>query len=182
MRTFKRAGALALLAICTLAGLGAAWLLNKVPRRKRNAVGAALIALAIVDFYPGPIEEFAPVEPRAVDLWLAEQPGRGAVVEFPFYLQEDQARVFFSLTHGKAILGGFFNAFPPPQYRRLKPLMANFPDRASVEALQNLPVEYVLIAAAAYSELPETISQVEALGLLRVATLDGTYVYMWPEN
>ena len=39
MRTFKRAGALALLAICTLAGLGAAWLLKAGGGQAANGPG-----------------------------------------------------------------------------------------------------------------------------------------------
>ena len=182
MRTFKRMGVIALLAVCTLAGLGAAWLLRKVGHRRRNIVGIALVALALLDFYPGPIEKFVRVEPRAVDLWLAEQPGRGAVVEFPFYLQEEQAHVFYSLTHGKPILGGFFNAFPPPQYRRLKPIMAGFPDEASVQALRDLEVEYVILNSEPYSNSTEAISQMESTGLVRIASFDDTYVFAWPEG
>ena len=37
----------------------------------------SLLALALFDFYPDPIERFTLMEPRAVCLLLAEQPGQG---------------------------------------------------------------------------------------------------------
>jgi len=177
MRTFKRAGALALLAVCTLAGLGAAWLLKRVPGRARAALGAALLALALLDFYPGPFEEFTPVRPRPVDLWLAGQPGEGAVAEFPFELQEEQSHVFYSLTHGKPILGGFFNAFPPPQYRRIRPVMAGFPDEASVELLSELGVRYVVVNRDQYPNYPIVDGSIQSLGFIPVQEFEGETVY-----
>jgi len=177
MRTFKRAGALALLAFCTLAGLGAAWLLKRVGGRRRRALGAALLALALLDFYPGPFEEFTPVQPRPVDLWLAEQPGEGAVAEFPFELQEEQSHVFYSLTHGKLILGGFFNAFPPPQYRRIRPVMAGFPDAESAELLSELGVRYVVVNRDQYPSYSIVDGSIQALGLIPVQEFEGETVY-----
>jgi hypothetical protein len=153
MRTFKRTAALALLATCTLAGIGAAWLLKRVAGRRRIALGAGLLVLALFDFYPGHFEDFTPVRPRPVELWLAEQPGQGAVAEFPFELQEEQSHVFFSLTHGKPILGGFFNAFPPPQYRRIQGVLGEFPTREGVDLLARLGVQYVVVETDSYTDL-----------------------------
>jgi hypothetical protein len=177
MRTFKRAGALALLATSVLAGLGSAWLLKRVGAKRRTALGASLLALALFDFYPGPFQEFTPVEPRPVDRWLAEQPGLGAVAEFPFELQEEQSHVYFSLTHGKPILGGFFNAFPPPQYRRIRPVMAGFPDVASIQLLQELGVQYVILGKSRY---PSASATLQGRGLIaRLETSDG-FVFELP--
>ncbi len=103
-------------------------------------------------------------------------------MEFPFHLQEEQAHVFYSLIHGKPILGGFFNAFPPPQYRNLKLRMANFPDAASLVALKELPIEYVVVDTNAYSDLDGTISRLGDLGLELKASFDEVSVFTWPEN
>jgi len=178
MRTFKRTGALALLATCTLAGIGAAWLLKRVTGRRRTALGAGLLALALLDFYPGPFDEISPVQPRPVDLWLSEQPGEGAVAEFPFELQEEHSHVFFSLTHGKPILGGFFNAFPPPQYRRIRPVMARFPDQDSVDLLQDLGVRYVIVARRRYADRLSLDASIRALGLSLAVESEDEAVYL----
>ncbi len=147
LRTFKRTAVLLLLAICVLAALG----LDRLQRRWNTRwVPFIALALMLFDFYPGPFEQFAPVEPRPVDHWLAEQAGDGAVAEFPFRLQTEQLHVYYTLEHGKPYLGGFFNAFPPPQYRRIRPVMAEFPSERSVELLGELGVEYVLVSGETY--------------------------------
>jgi hypothetical protein len=168
MRTFKRAGALVLLATSVLAGLGAAWMLKWVGGRQRTALGVGLLALTLIDFYPGPFREVTPVEPRPVDLWLATQPGQGAVAEFPFELQEEQSHVFYSLTHGKPILGGFFNAFPPPQYRRIRGIMEGFPSEASAELVRELGVAYVVVDRKRYPEYPTVDAGIRSLGFVPV--------------
>ncbi len=166
MRTFKRTGALVLLATCTLAGLGAAELLKDALGKRRWALGVGLLALALLDFYPGPFTEFSSTEPRPVDLWLARQPGQGAVAEFPFDLQEEHSHVFYSLIHGKPILGGFFNAFPPPQYRRIQPVMAGFPDEGSIRMLLELDVHYVIVDQRRFAELSDLEIQLRNFGFL----------------
>ena len=146
--------------------------------RRRVALGAALLALGLLDVYPGPFEEVSPVRPRSVDLWLAEQPGEGAVAEFPFELQEEHSHVFFSLTHGKPILGGFFNAFPPPQYRRIRPVMARFPDQDSVDLLHDLGVRYVIVSRREYADFEGLDESVQALGLSLAVETETESVYL----
>lgn len=180
MRTFKRAGALALTGLTLLAGIGAANLLNRLKAGWRAPVGVLLLAGVWLDFYPGPFTEFSKVEPRAVDQWLAIQPGDGAVAEFPFRLEEEQFHVYTTLIHGKPFLGGFFNAFPPPQYRRIRPVMEQFPNEASVRLLGELGVQYVLVEKGLYPDFTSVDRQIRDLGMEYQATLDGVVVYEIP--
>ena len=106
------------------------------------------------------------MEPRPVDLWLAQQPGQGAVIQFPFIKGEDQEHTYFTLFHKKPYVGGFFNAFPPPQYQRIKPIMENFPDLASVSLFRELGVEYVLVDIASYPDVVVLRQKCESLGLV----------------
>jgi len=180
MRTFKRTGALALTAIALLAGIGAAELLNRLKSSWRMPAGVLLLAMVWLDFYPGPFKEFSKVEPRAVDQWLATQPGNGAVAEFPFWLEEEQFHVYSTLTHGKPFLGGFFNAFPPPQYQRIWPVMEEFPNEASVRLLEELGVRYVLVETALYQNFMLVDRMIRDLGMKYQANLDGVVVYEIP--
>ena len=75
-------------------------------------------------------------------------------------------------------MGGFFNAFPPEQYARLRPLMENFPDERSVSLLSELGVQFVLVDKISYSD-PQAIRQrCEALGLKFVMEMDGQMVFL----
>lgn len=180
MRTFKRTGALALTAIALLVGIGAAELLNRLKSNWRTPAGVLLLAMVWLDFYPGPFKEFSKVEPRAVDQWLATQPGNGAVAEFPFWLEEEQFHVYSTLTHGRPFLGGFFNAFPPPQYQRIRPVMEEFPNEASVRLLEELGVHYVLVERGLYQNFTMVDRLIRNLGMKYQANLDGVVVYEIP--
>ena len=177
MRALMRFGVFALLLVTAAAGLGAAWLLEKTHPRASAGVLVALLALVFVDFYPGPYDQFAPVEARPVDYWLAEQPD-GVVAQMPFSLAEDQEHTYYTLIHGKPYIGGFFNAFPPPQYQRIIPLLAPFPDESSVEVLRDLGVYYVLVDVDEYAISPEALkTRCEALDLYYLERFEDQLVF-----
>jgi hypothetical protein len=179
MRTFKRAGILALVAVCALAGVGADRLLARVPARWIPLLGMGLLGLIVIDFYPGPFEQLQRVAPRPVDQWLAAQPGDGAVAIFPFDLEQDQVQVYYSLLNGKPFLGGFFNAYPPAQYLRIRPVMNGFPDRTSLDKLQTLGVTYVLVDESRYPQVTQVESQVQAAGWSPAGRFDDIAVYVF---
>ncbi len=178
LRALMRFGVFVLLFFSVAAGLGAAWLLDKVRSSLRTVLTIVLLGLVFLDFYPGAYQEFARIQPRSLDYWLAQQPGQGAVIQFPFEKSEDQEHTYYTLTHGKPFVGGFFNAFPPEQYARLRPLMENFPDEQSVSLLSELDVQYVLVDKSSYSD-PDTVRRkCEALGLKYVREMDGQMVFL----
>jgi hypothetical protein len=180
LRTFKRFAIFVLTAVGLLAGLGATWVTSRLKASMRSAMTVGLLVLVFLDFYPGPYTEFARVEARPVDAWLAEQPGQGVVAQFPFYQEEDQDQVYNTLVHGKPFLGGFFNAFPPPQYLRIRPVMNGFPDRASIDLLGQLNVEYVIVDSSAYDDFASVQSAIDGLGLRRLGVFGKDYVYGLP--
>jgi hypothetical protein len=182
LRVFKRYGILVLMAMSALAGMGVARTLERGGRRVAPIIGLSILALVFLDFYPGPYEDFAKIEPRPVDYWLAEQPGDGAVAQFPFDQVQDQIQIYYTLTHSKPFLGGFFNAFPPPQFRRIKSVMEDFPDPASLDLLEELGVEYVVVDESAYADFDGALAEMEFLGLSRVAILDKEHVFLFENS
>jgi hypothetical protein len=114
-----------------------------------------------------------------VDYWLAEQPGTGAVAQFPFELESVQDHIFFQGIYLKPFLGGFFNAFPPPQFLEIKTVMETFPEKDSIDRLKELGVEYVLIDARYYDNMESVLSEAEANGLTVVKQFDRDYVLMF---
>ncbi|MEA4907844.1 MAG: hypothetical protein VB089_09490 [Anaerolineaceae bacterium] len=177
LRALMRFGVFVLVFSAAAAGLGAAWVLQRVRPAWRLGALVSLLALVCLDFYPGPYQEFTHVEPRPVDYWLAAQPGDGALIQFPFIEGEDQEQTYYTLVHGKPFVGGFFNAFPPAQYSRLKPIMEAFPDQQSIDLLPELGVEYVLVHADQYPDLDALRQVLEANGIHYVDEMGGQMIF-----
>jgi hypothetical protein len=159
-----------------------AGLLERIKPSRRAAIAVAALALILFDFYPGPYTEFTRVQARPVDTWLAQQPGDGAVTQMPFSIAEDQEHTYYTLAHGKPYIGGFFNAFPPEQYARIKPVLENFPDRASADLLRELGVEYVLVDPCHYKNKDETRRGIEHYGMEYVTEQGGMWVFGFGET
>jgi hypothetical protein len=177
LRSTMRFGIFVLVFVCTAAGIGASWLLGRIKSKWRILVAIVLIGLVVLDFYPGPFQQSFRVQPRPVDYWLSEQPGKGAVAQMPFRLAEDQENTYYTLTHGKPYIGGFFNAFPPQQYTRIKPVLDGFPDKSSVNLLHDLGVMYVLADMAEYSDLSDLRDTCISLGLDYVGEIADQMVF-----
>jgi hypothetical protein len=176
MRVWMRYGGIVIMGVSVLAGYGSDWISGRFRGWRLNAVMALLLGLVLLDFLPRP-QSFTKVEPRPVDEWLASQEAAGALVEFPIEKIADQAQLYYTLTHGKPFLGGSFNAFPPPQYRRIKPIMDTFPNRSSVELLRTLGVRYVLVHTDYYSNFEEIDRRILEQGLDSSVSLEGIQVY-----
>jgi hypothetical protein len=179
MRALMRFGLFVLVATSTLAGLGAAWVIGRITPGRRALATVLLLALVFLDFYPGPYRQFSDVQPRPVDAWLASQPGDGAVAQFPFSEEVDQQQTYYSQFHGKPFIGGFFAAFLPPQYARVKPVLDTFPSPESAALLKQLGVAYVLVDTAAYPGYEQAKPSIEALGLKEVTQQGAEVVYEW---
>jgi len=180
LRALMRFGVFVLLCLSAAAGLGAAWWLRRAGSlRRQAALCVLLLALVFVDFYPGAYRQFAQVAPRPVDAWLAAQPGQGAVILFPFVMGEDQEQIYYTSLYNKPFVGGFFNAFPPPQYARIRPVMEGFPDRASVDLTRQLGAQYVVVHVPSYPDAGQLRAQCEALGLRYVERLGEMMVFMF---
>jgi len=176
MRVMMRFGMFVGLFLSAAAGLGAAWLLARLEGRKFWLAALGLIGLVLLEVYPGPYPRFSTVQASPVDVWLAGQPGEGAVIQFPFRRVEDQDRVYATLAHGKPFVGGFFNAFPPEQYLRIRPVMETFPAPQALEKLCGLDVQYVLVDRAEYPQ-PGLTAELEAAGLRYRTEMDGQLVF-----
>jgi hypothetical protein len=178
MRALSRFGTFAQIWIFVLAGLGLAWLLKRVPTSRQNLVALVLLVLAMLDFYPGPYKNFARIDGRPVDYWLADQPGNGAVVQFPFSQSGDQDQLYNTAIHGKPYVGGYFSANKPPQYLKIQPVLDNFPSPEGVSLLYSLGVQYVIVDSKQYDDFPLVNAQIQKLGLELTQVVGGQYVYL----
>jgi hypothetical protein len=179
MRVWMRFGIFTLLFLSSIAGLGADWIINKVVLKWRTALTLLILALVILDFYPGPYSSFSVVKGRPVDYWLADQSGDGGVAQFPFELQSSQEYIFYQSVNLKPFMGGLFNAYPPLQYLKIKDVMAAFPGKESVDLLMSLGVEYVLIDARYYDDMESVLFSAEENGLRVIKQFENDYVLMF---
>ncbi len=177
MRAVMRIGIYVLIFTTLLAGFGAAWLLEKAGPKRALPLAVLLIGLVWLDFYPGPYRQFAQVAARPVDAWLAQQPGNGAVAQFPAVQLEDQDQVYNTLVHGKPFIGGFFSANQPEQYLRIRPVLDRFPSPDGAALLRDLGVQWVLMDTRQYPDFNRTKQQVEALGLHYSGSFAGQAVF-----
>jgi hypothetical protein len=137
------------------------------------------VALVLIDFMPKPFPVFSEMPSRPVDAWLASQPGKGAYVQMPFDESEEQEQTYYTLFNGKPFVGGFFNAFPPAQYQKIKPIMKWFPDATSMGLLKELGVAYVIVDKKAYPTPGLIKEQCISLGLKFEAEIGDQWVFVW---
>jgi len=178
MRTIMRFGFFASFFTYLLAGLGFAQIQKSTAPKWRTPITLLVLAVVLFDFYPGTYSALvlAP-KPRAVDLWLADLPDDGAVVQMPFSESSDQAQVYYTLFNKKPILGGDFNANKPVQFEEISPVLSLFPDQESVALLKHLSVEYIVVDTGAYSAVPDFDQQMQTQGLVLLTVQDGQSVY-----
>lgn len=178
MRAVLRIGVFALVFTSLSAGLGMHLLLSQTRPSRRRWLTLGLIALALFEFWPGSMTpSLIKIEARPVDYWLAQQANRGAVVQMPFEESTNQAQLYYSLTHGKPITGGFFNANQPPQYLYLQPILSQFPDSRSVETLREYQVAFIVIDPGDYPDFDAVESDMLQLGLQKLTEKEGLMVY-----
>ena len=131
-----------------------------------------------LDFYPGPFPEFAEIKARPVDYYLAEQLDREPLVQMPFEKAEDQENTYYTLIHGKPYIGGFFNAFPPPQYTRIAPILDGFPNEDSMVLLNQLQVKYVLVDSYCYADITSVRLYLEANNMAFIGQFEEQYLFI----
>ena len=149
LRSPARINILVVLSLAILAAYGVKWLLTKAghPVRWRVA-GAAIVAILLVEYASAP--DLTPVPPpSAVDSWLAEQPP-AVIVELPLASSRNggQSRdwlyMYQGLSHRHRMLNGY-SGFAPASYYAMLDAMESFPDDRSMDYLNNLQVDYVIL-------------------------------------
>ncbi|MBI9049630.1 MAG: hypothetical protein JEZ00_09440 [Anaerolineaceae bacterium] len=162
LRALMRFGILALVFSSAAAGLGASWLLQRKNGKAQIATTALLLGLVVFEFYPGVYQQFDQVSYREADQWLAEQADDRALMQFPYELLEDQEHIYYQLINKKPFVGGFFNAFPPQQYREIKDVMEQFPSQESIMLTESLGVGTVFVDETYYENDQEIIDLFES--------------------
>lgn len=192
LRGWSRFGFFVQLGVGLLSGGGLAVLLNRVNnrdrvtvRRRQWALTTIVAGLVALDFVERPFG-VSDAGPRPVEAWLARQPGKFAIMEYPVPKHGYGGRAIYStrLTGKQIVLG---SAQAPPNFASWE-LLSVFPSAETLDLLARWQVKYVLVDETLYrigSEfwgLTQTWESLEpsilASGRLKqVIVLDGVHVY-----
>ncbi len=154
LRAVARIHVFFMFAIAVLAAYGLSALSRLLSGKKRAA--AALFALPVligVEYLSIPVPLVSvPVRSAIppVYQWLAEQPGRPAVVEFPLPLPREGAfeiecpRVYYSAYHKKNLVNGF-SGFFPPLYLELQRRYWTQPVQSLVRDLRSIGADLIIV-------------------------------------
>jgi hypothetical protein len=149
LRGWARMGFFVELAMSLLAAQGCTYLLEIIRHRgfARLAVAVSLVSFATLDVLAIPFG-MAPVFPRPVDNWLALQPGKFPVMEYPIPEHAYSGPAMYSSRFtGKQIIMGY--ASNPPNLRYFQTL-STFPSPAALDLLQRWGTKFVLVDEALY--------------------------------
>ncbi len=181
MRTWARFGIITIFFVCMLAGLGATYLIQRLPWRPGIAT-AVLGVLLVVDLLPGRVQ-VSPLTPRPVDQWLARQPGDFAVAVLPTNNADVNYRAIYgSLLHAKHMTAFNHPNHLPAAYRDFAQRAVDFPAPASLQAMRALGITYVLVERRFFDginapEWDSVVTQIEHLPDASIVTeLDGVVV------
>ncbi|MFA5810668.1 MAG: hypothetical protein WC935_10120 [Thermoleophilia bacterium] len=163
MRVWMRYGMFVGLAVYVLAGAALHRLLLTRGFRAATVLGTLAITALLLDFAPRRLPYFE-VHGEPIDYWLKEQTLPGAFIEFPLE-EADQYSIYRTTIHGKPMVGCLYATCDSPLYTRIAPVLAGFPDQASIDLLPEVGVTYVVVDMTGYEDPDAIKARVSALGL-----------------
>jgi hypothetical protein len=143
LRIPARMGMMVGFSLAVLAGFG----VDRIARGRRWVVVAlALLMLAEYASKPLDLRAVSKVPPDVyadIDRDRRDSPVP-AIFEFPASPGDDPTWMYYSTFHWQHLVNGY-SGFFPPSYVRVLNAVANFPDRASIDAIKSHGARYVVV-------------------------------------
>jgi len=179
-RCYARLGALIMLSVSVLAGIGLAGILQKIKFPKKQGILVAIIILLVfIEFAPTfPVPMINAVNPPPVYEWLSKQEGDFIVAEYP--LEGDSEYFFWQRIHQKKLVNG---ALPGTRADEVRKEIISILDPRTPGILKYLGAKYVILHSGKYAtsdevaiigEVPDIQKQ---LGLRTVKSFPEAEVY-----
>ncbi len=158
MRVPARAAVLVAFGLSGLAGVGGAWLVQRLlkrsslsPRQRliRGTLPVLLALAGVVEYWSVPLsgpELPAGGTPPEVYTWLRHTATDAAVLELPQRGHADFTYEYYSTYHWRRLVNGA-TGYTPPAHREMRNWFKIFPDWRSIDAIQQLGVDYVILHA-----------------------------------
>ena len=193
IRVPGRFGILVVIGLTGLAGWGIVVLFQiskfQVSSSAKNwGAGLMLVMLILLESWSAPL--VGPEFPAGRDIapvyhWLQQEtPAETVILELPFQGASEFVYEYYSSYHWRRLANGG-TGFTPPIYKELRQWFTAFPEARSMDVIQQLGIDLVILHAAAYepqawqrvlSDLPRylpAIEQIHQIGddmILRIAT------------
>jgi hypothetical protein len=120
-----------------------------------------------------------PLVPRAVDLWVAQQPPDAVVIDLPLEQTFRLIQNYYKTVHQHpTVFGPIGDAYYPPIFDARRVALEDFPSPSSVAALREWRVRYVLFTPSQIRDWTAYKQKVDAApGLAFDREIDGVQVY-----
>ncbi|MBI2194439.1 MAG: hypothetical protein HYU36_20870 [Planctomycetes bacterium] len=175
LRMANRFGALLMMCLAVLAGLGARDWLEKKPKAWRSR-SALLLGILLLEYtcVPRPLGAAPDADGiPEVYRWLRTQPDEKVLIEMPYtHGYGDAYWMYFSIHHRKRILNGY-SSYTPPEGKVAVLALARFPSPESVDLLGATGADYVVV----HGEIFGAPMDVPPPGLERVARFGSDQVF-----
>lgn len=190
IRVPSRMFLITILSLSILSGYSIAKLLNSI--RNKHFVIFIGILIPLLFFVestvfpptPWPMMPYNNVPP--IYLWLAQQPGKFAIIEFPFDRNYANSYMLFSAFHWKNLVNGR-SGFEPKDYLALERKLKAFPHGNTLNRLEKiLGLKYIVVHPQLYSKkervkiLEELQELQQSKKIILVKQIGEDYVYGLP--
>jgi hypothetical protein len=161
LRIWSRFAVIPILFIALLAGIGAAWIETRF--RPRRPMMLVITGLILLDLIPGRLH-VTTLQPRPIDLWLAQQPGEISAAFLPPGF-ENYSAMYGSLFHHKRLPAFNHPKHLPAAFWSFFQQATYFPAPQSIRAFQDMRLDYLIVHKDSYDgiQLPRWIRVEEML-------------------
>lgn len=181
MRVMARFSLWTAIATAALAGFGLLALMARAERRwgpaARGTVAASIIALVVLESLSHmPV---VPIGPRAVDVWLSDQPDDVVIAELPVEQGTRGLQNYWATQHRRRTFFGWAgDSFAPPVLVERAAAVRDFPSPGALAALRAARVTYVLFTPSQIPDWPTLEARVRSEPALEyVQTFGDVQVY-----
>jgi hypothetical protein len=147
-RAIARFGVIAMFAVAVLSGIGFSVIAARASRRVAACLAGLAVAIVVGEFLVGAMP-LTPVRPSPENEWLARQPGQFTVAWLPPDQNWGGPALYGMVTHQKRIVGAA-GPIIPPDLSQFFDRLRSFPDPASISALRERGVKFVVVNPGDY--------------------------------
>jgi len=133
---------------------------------KRAGLGTMFLLAVLFEFNMQPAVNVTSTADmaREVDAWLAAQPERSVIIEYPLSYSNSGQTLFYASFHRQIMVHGY-SSVPPKAFDEIRPVLDRWPSEETLDLLSTLGADYVLVNVFAHNQeifrdqaLPEVLS------------------------